>query len=30
MNDSPADCQNREWTDPQRDRCHGFAVTDEV
>ena len=19
MNDSPADCQNREWTEPQRD-----------
>ena len=20
MNDSPVDCQNREWTEPQRDR----------
>ena len=30
MNDSPVDCQNREWTEPQRDRWHGVAVTDEV
>ena len=30
MNDSPVDCQNREWTEPQRDRWHGEAVTDEV
>ena len=30
MNDSPVDCQNREWTEPQRDRWHGAAVTDEV
>ena len=30
MNDSPADCQNCEWTEPQRDRWHGVAVTDEV
>ena len=21
MNDSPVDCQNREWTEPQRDLC---------
>ena len=30
MNDSPVDCQNREWTEPQRDSCRGVAVTDEV
>ena len=27
MNDSPVDCQNREWTEPQRDG--GFAVGED-
>ena len=30
MNDTPVACQTREPTDPQGDRWHGEAVTDEV
>ena len=30
MNDTPVGCQNREWTEPKRDRWHGVAVTEEV
>ena len=30
LNDTPVACQIREPTDPQGDRWHGEAVTDEV
>ena len=30
LNDSPVGCQTRGVTEPQRDRWHGNAVTDEV
>ena len=30
LNDTPVACQTREPTDPQEDRWHGEAVTDEV
>ena len=30
MNDRPVACQTREPTDPQGDRWHGEAVTDEA
>ena len=30
MNDSPVDCQNREWTEPQREGGTAIAVTEEV
>ena len=29
LNDTPVACQTREPTDPQGDRWHGEAVTDE-
>ncbi len=28
MNDSPVDCQNREWTEPQREGGTASAVTE--
>ena len=30
MNDSPVDCQNREWTEPQRDKGDRRTAVDEV
>ena len=30
MNDSPVDCQNREWTEPQRDEGDRRMAVDEV
>ena len=30
MNDSPVDCQNREWTEPQRDLLPPFFIRDDV
>ena len=30
MNDSPVDCQNREWTEPQRDRWLAVGETEGV
>ena len=27
MNDSPVDCQNREWTEPQRDPRPPVAIS---
>ena len=30
MNDSPVDCQNREWTEPQRDEGDRRTAVGEV
>ena len=30
MNDSPVDCQNREWIEPQRDKWDRRKAVDEV